>query len=258
MKNCINFKFLLISSLTVVLLMSNVIHSDAQVIRVAKSDPDIDRDPYSLECVDPNSNELTFHVITELPIIYDINIISVESAGSQDFPVKIHQIFIGMYNGEYVWEVKYSFNHNLGNYSNSSGQFEMEVEVDFGIEAPGTNFVIGGSETFHVLFDYCVGTIGWFLPRKSIDADTEDLVNKIYPNPAKDELTIEIQSEKRQQISIQLLNQLGEVIKVVSLEHEGMGSIISQVLDISEMSSGIYYLSVSTQDKVYTEKIVKL
>lgn len=70
----------------------------------------------------------------------------------------------------------------------------------------------------------------------------------IYPNPTKDYITV---CSKEKMKTIELLNINGQFIKSIKCESQ------SQVLDMSDLSDGLYILQGKTSTKLVTKKIVK-
>ena len=79
----------------------------------------------------------------------------------------------------------------------------------------------------------------------------EDLIEEIhiYPNPAKNNITIE--SQLMINSKIQIINVLGEV--VVSK----MSTSNVEVINLSNINSGIYTIIVEGKDQIITKKFVK-
>jgi hypothetical protein len=85
----------------------------------------------------------------------------------------------------------------------------------------------------------------------------ESLTNSVdlsvYPNPAKDNLTISYYNENGNNASYQVLNALGQVIK-----QDNLGSdkgIIRSEISIETLPSGIYFVKVMVGDRSTVEKI---
>ena len=87
---------------------------------------------------------------------------------------------------------------------------------------------------------------------KSIDCATENV--KIYPNPFNTEIKVElgkvIQSENS---FIQITNALGQVMYTQSLNKDA--SIIR--VNSSDYKKGLYFVTIFTDDKTITEKVIK-
>ena len=80
--------------------------------------------------------------------------------------------------------------------------------------------------------------------------DTEVPGFKLYPNPAKDLLTIE--TDKPEHLSVEILSLNGQLLYTTRME----GSL--QQIDLSSFQKGLYFITVRSRDYVRTEKIIKL
>ncbi len=82
------------------------------------------------------------------------------------------------------------------------------------------------------------------------------VVEKVYPNPVKDLVYVDIQSKTTCRILINLYNILGtEVKKWESIDlHEGAQKL---KLDLSELKSGLYVLKFSVSGQFYSQMIKK-
>ncbi|MDQ3047410.1 MAG: T9SS type A sorting domain-containing protein [Bacteroidota bacterium] len=76
---------------------------------------------------------------------------------------------------------------------------------------------------------------------------------KLYPNPVKDQLSLEWNSSF-ERVTIRLTDLSGRVVKVVK-EMQGNGV---QVIDLSELEAGIYFVELSAENFKSTERIIKL
>jgi len=85
-----------------------------------------------------------------------------------------------------------------------------------------------------------------------IETLTEANPFSVYPNPASDRITIALKNQNHN-TSAQLSNLTGAVVKTVS----DLNSV-SNELTISELPSGIYFLTITSGESVFTKKIVKL
>jgi len=79
---------------------------------------------------------------------------------------------------------------------------------------------------------------------------------KAYPNPVKDEVTINLRSEKSGDVRISLVNVLGSEVKKWEpiLISEGERKL---VLDLSSIKTGIYVLKMTKSDQVVTQLLKK-
>lgn len=82
------------------------------------------------------------------------------------------------------------------------------------------------------------------------------IINKVYPNPVKDYITVDLRSTTSGAIEVSLINILGTEVKKwneFSLS-EGDQKV---KLDLTEFKSGVYILKVSKQALVRTQVLKK-
>jgi hypothetical protein len=74
---------------------------------------------------------------------------------------------------------------------------------------------------------------------------------KIYPNPIKDKFQIEFQNKITQDLKLNITNSLGQTLYILDNPSQ------KQNIDISFLSSGIYYLKIQSNTEIITHKIIK-
>ncbi len=81
-------------------------------------------------------------------------------------------------------------------------------------------------------------------------------VEKVYPNPVKDVVFVDVRSKTNNPVVITLYNILGtEIKKWESLDlHEGAQKL---KLDLSELKSGLYVLKFSVSGHFYSQMVKK-
>lgn len=75
-----------------------------------------------------------------------------------------------------------------------------------------------------------------------------------YPNPAHDKLSVHLNLESTQTIAIQIQSILGNIV-YNKLNMQGVGKI-EQSIDISDMTPGVYTISIHTKEQTTTRKLV--
>ncbi|WP_082994854.1 M12 family metallo-peptidase [Aquimarina megaterium] len=86
------------------------------------------------------------------------------------------------------------------------------------------------------------------------DGPAGGLQLKAFPNPAKDLLNLEISNAKSSsQISIKDIN--GRTLEILDLKTPPGGNVVRKTVDISKLSTGIYFVQVTTDSKTLTQKI---
>lgn len=77
--------------------------------------------------------------------------------------------------------------------------------------------------------------------------EANDIVSKIYPNPAKDNLTINLKSSER--ATIKLYNILGQEVKSTSSNN------MQTTMNVSDLHAGIYIVKIDQNGQSFTTKI---
>ena len=72
---------------------------------------------------------------------------------------------------------------------------------------------------------------------------------KIYPNPAKDFITVEI-DDYNSQVQVEVLNLLGQVVLTQSIDSE-----LSNRINTSNLDAAVYLVKVSSNGKTSTRKV---
>lgn len=86
------------------------------------------------------------------------------------------------------------------------------------------------------------------------DQEISDKANiQVYPNPTSGFLQLEMEHFSGNSIHISIYNEIGSVIKMVDLDSR-TGKVN---LDISELTNGIYFINVQTDNQNYIQKIIK-
>ena len=139
-----------------------------------------------------------------------------------------------------------------GYLSGSSG--EAETLIDANDLDSSSNFKINRYEIGYIRIPLVYGASA---QRKAKENDeTEILMQKfsIYPNPAKDYITIEYAGEPNKTATIELYNLMGQLAKQKTIEiKEGINqyNIITQ-----ELAKGMYVVKLKNGTEIKTEKII--
>lgn len=86
--------------------------------------------------------------------------------------------------------------------------------------------------------------------------ETSFSINKVYPNPVKDFVTVELQSEVTGTIQVSLFNILGTEVK--KWETQSLYNGDQKIkLDLSQLKTGVYILKINKQGLVRTQVLKK-
>jgi hypothetical protein len=157
-----------------------------------------------------------------------------------------------------------SFNSNNGNtysvdalfsYSTDNGVTWSEVFDTM----PNNNIIMqnGGNIIFRVA-NYFEGNMGTYLldvgiNRQTLDTQDFDLNNqiKVYPNPAKDFVNINISDYANDVTEIKIYNIQGQIVRSIKVQNE---TIVQIPLD--NLTSGFYFAQIYSTKGVSTKKII--
>lgn len=81
-------------------------------------------------------------------------------------------------------------------------------------------------------------------------------VNKVYPNPVRDKVTLEIQAGQPGDVQLSLINILGSVVKQWEPVYLNGGDQKIQ-LNLSSFQPGIYFLRLTKSNQVITQMLKK-
>ena len=73
---------------------------------------------------------------------------------------------------------------------------------------------------------------------------------KIYPNPAKDYITISWDNLELNNASISLLNNLGQIVFEKSINSN------NDSISVNELADGMYYLKINSNNRIITKKVI--
>ncbi|MEX0986711.1 MAG: T9SS type A sorting domain-containing protein [Bacteroidales bacterium] len=79
---------------------------------------------------------------------------------------------------------------------------------------------------------------------------------KIYPNPAKDFLKIELQSDNSVLPEVQIIDLTGKVVKKFDSDFTMDNEIYKANYDISDMKPGIYFVKLIQGETAFSRKLI--
>lgn len=162
--------------------------------------------------------------------------------------------------------VRYDFNGSLDNTFGSNGivATALDTTSSFGavamqhdgkiLAAGSTRVILSTSNTtaFSVLTRYISG-----LPNGSVDLAVSGNSLKIYPNPAKHEVTLEYSIDDPEKISIFLFNSLGRCETTFILNQIQQPGCHSQKIILPEyLSNGLYWIVLTTSKNTSIKSLI--
>lgn len=138
---------------------------------------------------------------------------------------------------------------------------------DFGdgsplVTAPFPQHTFPGPGTYQVQLTVFNGTCAstsvqtiTILPTSITDAPSGIFEASVYPNPSSQNFNLEYQLVSPSDVTIEILNTVGEKIKLV---YDGQQLSGKHILEVKDLASGIYFVRINTNDKVIVLKLMKL
>lgn len=80
-------------------------------------------------------------------------------------------------------------------------------------------------------------------------------VSQNYPNPAVNSTVVGINLQETSDVSLEIVNLTGQLVKSIDLGRTSAG-VTNVTIDISDLSSGVYYYTVSANDEQITNKLI--
>lgn len=267
MKNCLDLKTWLMPLAIISFLISNINQVEAQTVRILNSNP---RGGGGNGCAIKSSNQLDVYILVRNSVDADISSIKIEGLDDQVISESISDLG---YNGDGYRLISYQFflMNDLGFYTGSTNIEEnQEIKYTF-------NFMLVGSGTgmlsssvinpsglnsgipisVNSSSEYCKQSI--VLRKGTTNTESEVIDVEIFPNPVRDYVSIKIKTSNISNISIDILNELGQKVSSYSIEvNSGNQQTQVQEVDMSHLAKGIYYVRLMSKEKIHTKKIVKL
>jgi hypothetical protein len=88
------------------------------------------------------------------------------------------------------------------------------------------------------------------IPTTAVTAEVNNSLISVYPNPAKDQINVDLTSLNASNASVKIMNASGFVV------YEGKASNSVETINTASFNKGIYMVQVSSEDKVSNKKIV--
>ncbi|MEX0811306.1 MAG: T9SS type A sorting domain-containing protein [Chitinophagales bacterium] len=88
------------------------------------------------------------------------------------------------------------------------------------------------------------------------DIEVKDVDFQVYPNPAQNQVNIDLSGMHSQNLRLSVSNMLGQTI----YRENNIGTNQSKTLDVTDWSEGVYFISIedTDQQKRYTKKLIKV
>ncbi len=143
-----------------------------------------------------------------------------------------------VYSTNYLWDFgdeNTSTEENPIHVYSEEGNYEVTLTANYLCENPSIK-----SETISVVL--------------GLNDFSDKEIIKVYPNPVKEALYIELLSTNKNEINVEIYNISGILIKPYIKEPVINGSIS---INVEDLNKGVYFLKISSEDKNQIEKFIK-
>jgi len=76
----------------------------------------------------------------------------------------------------------------------------------------------------------------------------------LYPNPANNEFTLQLEGKKGNKVSIEMYNSIGQQVMSKTLILQS--NILSEQIDVNEFNQGIYFVNIKTENLFTSKKLI--
>lgn len=167
-----------------------------------------------------------------------------------------------LYNQDSTNQMKITINQTTSD--NSVSFFDMPVPIEFKGQGKDTIVIFNNTssgQVFYTNINFKVDSV-FFDPNQYILSNRNKVINEytylrslkflvVYPNPATEEVNIEVNDFSNFPRSVELYNVLGQ--RLLSFSPDESKFTISLI----NLANGTYYLKIIAEGNVYTHKIVK-
>lgn len=124
-------------------------------------------------------------------------------------------------------------------------QWYLDGEIIVGESAGSISNLVSGAYQVELSSGGCSAISDPF-----IVLSTEEIRDglQLYPNPAKDVMYFSLTDRSATLVKVEIVNSAGKLMHQMST---------NSIIDVSKLSSGIYFVRVVTNDKIYLERLIK-
>jgi len=85
------------------------------------------------------------------------------------------------------------------------------------------------------------------------EAERANLITAVYPNPAQNQVNIDLNMEQKENVKVSIVNAMGQV--VLSKDYAQLNGVNTLNIALDNLSNGIYFVRIVVGDKVYTKPV---
>ncbi|MBC7863137.1 MAG: T9SS type A sorting domain-containing protein [Bacteroidia bacterium] len=150
---------------------------------------------------------------------------------------------------------------------------KMETYMDLSLA--GGLFVVTQTETRYMFFsatskfplfecgrtiqvgisDVAFASINSLASAVGVNENSNAVSFNLFPSPAKNELNVKMKLPKENKVSIEVINQLGQVVRSEKMESLTAGNLVKKI-DLTGVASGVYFVRLRNNDFTKVEKFI--
>lgn len=136
------------------------------------------------------------------------------------------------------------------------------IDCEDDVNAAFAEVVLTGRTPGEVLYvkswEYNNNTFGQYVicafdPTLSIDEKENSISLNLYPNPANDMVMIQAELENSSDVSIRLMNSIGQEVKTIEINN---AQSIQHSFDVSELPTGVYLVNLKSDKSSTTKRLI--
>jgi len=85
------------------------------------------------------------------------------------------------------------------------------------------------------------------------EAERANLITAVYPNPANDQVNINLNMEQSENVEVSIFNTVGQV--VLNKNYGSLNGVNTLNIQLGDLTTGIYFVKIAVGDKVYTKPL---
>jgi PKD repeat protein len=85
------------------------------------------------------------------------------------------------------------------------------------------------------------------------ERDSENMVLSVFPNPAKESITVNLKLTSEDDVTIRITNSVGEIVNFINRKK---ATLINENINIDSFASGVYFINVISTTESITKRVI--
>jgi len=163
-----------------------------------------------------------------------------------------YEMFVGSEQG-FLFHYNNIDNNLAGTFTKIDSLLSKPTDVWEGIRVALTMQDVTGDGLFDMIVGNYTGGAAFYIGDLTVGATEEEIIStfSVYPNPAKNTLTIKVENAGNDILQFEIYNVIGEQVM-----NKKLSNTVSQNIDVSNLSEGVYICKLIVDGKQLIQKIV--